>query len=60
MAMVVDELTPIHSKAGREDNQQVALIVHEQGCEQKSIEAIYKLSPQPGLPRSLPLLVARS
>ena len=63
MAIVVDGMTPIHSKAASEDKQQaseVALIANEQGCEQKSISAIYKLSPRPGLPRSSPLLVARS
>jgi hypothetical protein len=63
MAIVADGMTPIHSKAAREDSEQaseVALSVDEQGCEQKSITAIYKLSPQSGLPRNLPVLVARS
>jgi hypothetical protein len=63
MAIVVDGMTPIHSKAAREDNQQaseVALSVNEQVREQKSIAVIYKLSPRPGLPRSSPVLVARS
>jgi hypothetical protein len=63
MAIVADGMTPIHSKAAREDSEQaseVTLSVDEQGCEQKSITAIYKLSPQSGLPRNLPVLVARS
>ena len=41
MAIVIDGMTPIHSKAAREDNQQaseVALSVEEQDCERRALQ----------------------